>query len=97
MLSDTCDERILEHLILTIENQQLIQKCISKCLTLQQFLSKAGQIEDTSIQVHDMKAEPEYREIAKVMSGRSSQTSRHPENDGPVKHCTYCGLSRTRP
>ena len=29
-----CDERILEHLIQTIENKGLIQKCISKAWTL---------------------------------------------------------------
>ena len=32
------DERILEHLIQTIENSVLIQKCISKVWTLQDFL-----------------------------------------------------------
>ena len=50
---DTNDERILEHLIQTIENQQIIQKCISKTLswTLQQILTEAGQIEDISSQV----------------------------------------------
>ena len=67
---DTNDERILKHLIQTIENQQLIQKCISKCWTLQQFLREAGQIEDISIQVHDMKADPAAWGIAKVMSHR---------------------------
>ena len=51
---DTNDERILKHLIQTIENQRLIQKSISKCWTLQQFLREAGQIEDISIQVHDI-------------------------------------------
>ena len=34
-----CDERILEHLIQTIENQVLIQKCISKSWTLQEFFN----------------------------------------------------------
>ena len=41
---ETNDERILEHLIQTIQNQQLIQKCISKSWNLQQFLREAGQI-----------------------------------------------------
>lgn len=50
-----CDERILEHLIQTIENQVLIQKCISKSWTLQEFLMDAGQIEDISLQMRDMK------------------------------------------
>ena len=94
---DTCDERILEPLIQTIKNEQLMQKCISKSWTLQQFLSEGGQIEDISIQVHDIKVDPEYQEIAKVMSRRSSQISSHPEYGGPVEHCTYCGLTRMRP
>ena len=40
---DTSDDKILEHLIQTIENQHLIQKCtcISKGWTLQQFLTEA--------------------------------------------------------
>ena len=55
--SDTYDERILEHLIQTIEIQQLIQKCISKGWTLSQFPLEAGQIADISVIVflHDMK------------------------------------------
>ena len=62
---NTFDDRILEHLIQTIENQQLIQRCISKGWELAQFLLEAGQTEDTSLQVHDMK-EPQGRYIARV-------------------------------
>ena len=93
---DTNDERILKHLIQTIENQQLIQKCISKCWTLQQFLREAGQIEDISIQVHDMKADPAAWGIAKVMSHRRNRKSRQPEYHERVEsaeYCTYCGLT----
>ena len=96
---DTNDERILEHLIQTIENQQIIQKCISKSWTLQQFLTEAGQIEDISSH-HDMKADPAYRVIAKVMSRRRNQKSRHPEydeRDGRAEYRTYCGLTRAHP
>ena len=56
---DTFDDRILEHLIQTIENKHLIQKCIAKCWNLTQFLSEAAQIEDISLQVHDMKDNPD--------------------------------------
>ena len=97
---DTNDERILKHLIQTIENQQLIQKCISKCWTLQQFLREAGQIEDISIQVHDMKADPAAWGIAKVMSHRRNRKSRQPEYHERVKsaeYYTYCGLTRAHP
>ena len=61
-----CDERILEHLIQTIENQVLIQKCISKSWTLQEFLMDAGQIEDISLQMRDMKIGPDNKDIEKV-------------------------------
>ena len=44
---NNCNTRILEH---------FIQKCISKAWALQEFLTEAGQIEDFSVQVHDMKA-----------------------------------------
>ena len=94
---DTCDELLLEHLIQAIENQQLIQKCILKSLFLQQFLTEAGRTEDISIQVHWMKVDPDYLDIAKVMSQRSKQIPIHPEYDGLVEHCTYCGLTRAHP
>ena len=41
-----CDERILEHLIQTIEDRALIQKCISKSCTLKEFLKAARQTEE---------------------------------------------------
>ena len=47
-----CDERILEHLMQTIENKSLIQKCISKSWTLSEFLAEAGQKEDNSLQMN---------------------------------------------
>ena len=62
----SCDERILEHLIQTIENKNLIQKCISKAWTLFEFLMEAGQIEDISLQMKDMKIGPDDRDVAKV-------------------------------
>ena len=89
------DERILEHLIQTIENQTLIQKCISKSWTLQEFLSEAGQIEAFSEQVHDMMTEPRSKEIAKVTEQRRSLESRY-SNIGKrfqrAEPCSYCGL-----
>ena len=62
-----CDERILEHLIQTIENSNLIQRCISKSWTLQEFLKEAGQIEDISLQMRDMKIKHDDKDIAKVV------------------------------
>ena len=94
---DTCDEIILEHLIQTIENTHLIQKCISKNWTLQQFLTDAGQIEDVLIQVHDMNTDPAYQEIASIKSLRNNQKSRDQEfdeRDRNARYCTFCGLIR---
>ena len=97
---DMQDDRILEHLIQTIENQHLIQKCISKSWTLQQFLTEAGQIEDFSQQVQDMKTEPTNFEIAKVVTRRNKHRSEHPVHDGRdgnPEQCSYCGLTRAHP
>ena len=73
----TIDDRILEHLIQTIENQQLIQKCISKSWQLSQFLLEAGQIEDISMQVHDMKEPQQDKYIARIR-GASTYIVRGP-------------------
>ena len=51
------DDRVLEHLIQTIENQYLIQKCIYEGWTIDQVLTQAKQNEDISTQVDDMKME----------------------------------------
>ena len=62
----TCDERILEHLIQTIENESLIQKCISKEWNLSQFLTEAGQIEDIWLHMRDMKVSLYDKYVARV-------------------------------
>ena len=51
----THDERILEHIIQTIDNKTLIQKAINKEWNLTQFLREAGQMEDIKRQVTGMK------------------------------------------
>ena len=52
---NNCDERILEHLIQTSD----------KSWTLQEFLKEAGQIEDISRQMHEMRPIQSYKEIIK--------------------------------
>ena len=42
----TFDERILEHIIQTIDNKKMIEKAISKTWDLTRFLTKASQTED---------------------------------------------------
>ena len=44
--------------------------------TLEEFLSAAGQIEDISEQVHDMKTDPWSKEIAKVAERRNVMSDR---------------------
>ena len=91
----TQDERILEHLIQTIDNQTLIQKCTSKSWTLQEFLSEAGEIEAISEQVHDMKTDPWSKQINKVAHRRRNWESRKSdisERAQRAEPCNY-GLS----
>ena len=92
-----CDDRILEHLIQIIENKILIQKCISKSWTLQEFMTKAGQIEDISLQMRDMKMGPEDRDIGKVADSRRRPTraNRDPGHNSKISReqlCSNCGF-----
>ena len=50
----TFDERILEHIIQTIDNKKLIEKAISKTWDLTRFLTEASQTEDIARQMRDM-------------------------------------------
>ena len=52
--NESCDDRILEHLIQTVRNSKLIQKCIKKELTLFQFLEEAQKSEEISEQISSM-------------------------------------------
>ena len=93
---NTFYDRILEHLIQTIENQHLIQKCIAKSWILSQFLSEAGQIEDISLQVHDMKYSLDDKNIARVRvpnKQRAFRDQRSSEEDA-TEVCRYCGYDR---
>ncbi|VDI35383.1 Hypothetical predicted protein [Mytilus galloprovincialis] len=56
-METTCDERILEHCIQTITNQDLIKRAISKGWNLDKFVEEAGQMEDTCLQMKDMKGD----------------------------------------
>ncbi|VDI57044.1 Hypothetical predicted protein [Mytilus galloprovincialis] len=61
----TCDERILEHCIQTITNQDLIKRDISKGWNLDKFVEEAGQMEDTCLQMKDMKGDHRYIETVR--------------------------------
>ncbi|CAG2213739.1 unnamed protein product [Mytilus edulis] len=89
----TCDERILEHCIQTITNQDLIKRAISKGWNLDKFVEEAGQMEDTCLQMKDMKGD--HRDIGtssinKIQSNRSSYNR---SQDYITKsNCGYCGF-----
>ena len=71
------DERILEHIIQTIDNKSIIQKTINKKWDLTQFLQEASQIEDVNRQVKEMKTNPdEEKSVARVRNQRPSSYRR---------------------
>ena len=48
------DDRILEHLVQTIKDSELVKRSIQKKWNLDQFLEEASQREDINQQVKDM-------------------------------------------
>ena len=64
------DDRILEHLILTIDKKELIRKAISKKWNLAKFLKEAAEMEDIDCQLTEMKSREE-KEVARVMKHKS--------------------------
>ena len=94
---DTFDDRILEHLIQTIENQHLIQKCIAKSWDLSHFLLEAAQTEDISLQVHNMKDTLDGRHIARVRipkKQRAYQNHCSSDEEDEAMVCRYCGYDK---
>ncbi|VDI74096.1 Hypothetical predicted protein [Mytilus galloprovincialis] len=67
------EERILEYCIQTITNQDLIQRAISKGWNLDKFAVEAGQMEDTCLQMKDMKGD--HRDI--VCRAKQRKTERY--------------------
>ena len=49
-----CDERILEHIIQTTDNAELVRKILHKKWTLKQTLEEMQVLDDTSMQVEAM-------------------------------------------
>ena len=97
---ETNDERILEHIIQTIDNKVIIQKTINKKWSLTQFLQEVSQIEDVNRQVKEMKThQDESSNIAKVGTYkptssrmRGEQTKhRQPQEYGTQQKCNKCG------
>ena len=73
---DNYEERILEHLIQTISDARLVQRAINERWTLTQFTMEAGQIEDISLQMKEMKE----KTVTKVNNYKNS-TERRPQRE----------------
>ena len=82
----------MEHLIQTIEKKSLIQKCISKSWSLQEFLTEAGQIEYISLQMRDMTIGSDEKEVAKIEqpSRRRETTYGRSEYGGRRYNLQFC-------
>ena len=55
---DQEDKRILEHIIQTIRDEELVKRAIEKRWDLHQFIENASQKEEISKQVKNMKEDP---------------------------------------
>ena len=85
---DTFDERILEHIIQTIDNKKLIERIISKTWDLTRFLTEASQTKDIARQIQDMGTEQVDR-AGRIQSVPAISGSQHQMK--PWK-CGFCGL-----
>eukprot|EP00794_Sanderia_malayensis_P021364 gene21364-23444_t len=96
----TCEDRILEHLVQTIENQSLVQRTISKKWNLGQFLKEASEMEDTTMQLREMRNATGEQQVA-LVKARASRRGKPTKGKTQVpwkirkeqKQCGYCGLT----
>ena len=102
---ENVDDRILEHLIMTVDKRTLIQKAISKKLTLDQFLEEANQREEIDKQLTAMKTEEatvskvgRYQQKNKRWkSGEKSEKKSGEKKEEKKKPCSYCNLTGKHP
>lgn len=84
------DERILEHIIQTTDNQDLIRKVIYKKWTLKQTLEEMQLLEETSIQVKAM-GQYDTDDIAKISrKGRDRKGIKQDRKSAESNACIYC-------
>ena len=92
------DERILEHIIQTTENTELVRKVLHKKWTLQQTLAEMQVLEDTSVQVEAM-GRHDTNNVSKIRRKKEKNKSSNDERTSSSKRnrtsCKYCG--RTHP
>ncbi|CAG2232334.1 unnamed protein product [Mytilus edulis] len=100
------DDRILEHIIQTTDNESLIKKTINRKWTLDQMLQEVHQLEDTTLQIHDMRdiyTASRTGEIAKVTNYGGKQRHygmQNREETYTMRHerrnnCNYCGKTHS--
>ena len=93
---DSCEDRILEHLIQTVDNQTLILKCIRKEWTLAEFLKRAGEMEDLSMQMSCMqkqRVKPKVARLERKIVKRGNYKARYRNIEDCLKTCGYCVYS----
>ena len=90
-----CDERILEHIIQTTTNSELVRQVLHKQWTLQQTLAEMQLLENTSEQVKPI-GQHETQDVAKI--NRRKSKNKVPQNEQKKDQnirCKYC--DRTHP
>ena len=90
------DDRILEKVIGTIEDEKLIYKAITKKLNLTQFLEEASRTEEIAKQIAAM------RENTKTVNKIGREKGHRPDRRGKELEkakikCSYCGLTGKHP
>ena len=94
---ETMEERILEQCIQSVDNKELIRKAISKGWELDKFIEEAAQIEDTNLQMKEMKIE-EHGAVYKVQNNtnRRQDYRQRPALGRNLQlsnaACSYCGF-----
>ena len=112
-LGEQTEDRILEHLIQTIKDSELVKRSIQRKWNLDQFLEEASQREDINQQVKDVKEDFKISKVeyqSKDLSkGGTWGRRRHLKKKGPGKwdhkkgkeekgkSCGYCGKIEPHP
>ncbi|CAC5366632.1 unnamed protein product [Mytilus coruscus] len=97
---NTTEERILEHCIQSIVNKELIRKAISKGWVLDRFIEEAAQVEDTNLQMKEMRKEEVVYKVQNTFERRfdrrqdNNRKRQTMETNNQHSHdfCNYCGF-----
>ena len=82
-------------MILTSQNDHLVQKCIKECWTLSEFLTEARLSEDVALQVQKINESSGKYIIAKVK--RRLKRKENTDTTECLQPCGYCGMSGLHP